>query len=294
MTPERNSPCPCGSGKKYKKCCGGTVEPKGPDNININRQIAYVGQVGRQREMFCETYAPRKRQGIAAIEERLQQHLATNNLTASCARGCGQCCRLFVTASLQECEIIVHYLYRHNDILDHFLKSYDGWRDRIARIRSCFQQINDLHQKITSREATAAERAQFNDECGRYAQAGNPCPFLKDNACSIYEVRPYVCAALIAVSPSDWCAVNHPRNSEAAYIQGSIKNDGRPQYFTLPAAREVVSSMPSLIYSLLHDGYAFLSTVPGLNNLRDEVERDPEVKSILISVGRLPGMSGYV
>ncbi len=20
--PERNSPCPCGSGKKYKKCCG--------------------------------------------------------------------------------------------------------------------------------------------------------------------------------------------------------------------------------------------------------------------------------
>ena len=21
-TPERNDPCPCGSGKKYKKCCG--------------------------------------------------------------------------------------------------------------------------------------------------------------------------------------------------------------------------------------------------------------------------------
>ncbi|WP_330970174.1 SEC-C metal-binding domain-containing protein, partial [Lysobacter sp. A3-1-A15] len=21
-TPERNAPCPCGSGKKYKKCCG--------------------------------------------------------------------------------------------------------------------------------------------------------------------------------------------------------------------------------------------------------------------------------
>ena len=22
QTPERNDPCPCGSGKKYKKCCG--------------------------------------------------------------------------------------------------------------------------------------------------------------------------------------------------------------------------------------------------------------------------------
>ena len=21
-TPDRNAPCPCGSGKKYKKCCG--------------------------------------------------------------------------------------------------------------------------------------------------------------------------------------------------------------------------------------------------------------------------------
>jgi uncharacterized protein YecA (UPF0149 family) len=22
----RNDPCPCGSGRKYKKCCGGTVQ----------------------------------------------------------------------------------------------------------------------------------------------------------------------------------------------------------------------------------------------------------------------------
>ena len=25
QTPSRNDPCPCGSGKKYKKCCGGKV-----------------------------------------------------------------------------------------------------------------------------------------------------------------------------------------------------------------------------------------------------------------------------
>jgi len=23
ISPSRNEPCPCGSGKKYKKCCGG-------------------------------------------------------------------------------------------------------------------------------------------------------------------------------------------------------------------------------------------------------------------------------
>ena len=25
----RNAPCPCGSGKKFKKCCGGSVQPAG-------------------------------------------------------------------------------------------------------------------------------------------------------------------------------------------------------------------------------------------------------------------------
>lgn len=32
MKPGRNDPCPCGSGKKYKKCCGATIpiEPERP------------------------------------------------------------------------------------------------------------------------------------------------------------------------------------------------------------------------------------------------------------------------
>jgi hypothetical protein len=25
ISPERNAPCPCGSGKKYKHCCGGST-----------------------------------------------------------------------------------------------------------------------------------------------------------------------------------------------------------------------------------------------------------------------------
>jgi hypothetical protein len=25
-TPARNAPCPCGSGKKYKRCCGANIE----------------------------------------------------------------------------------------------------------------------------------------------------------------------------------------------------------------------------------------------------------------------------
>ena len=43
----RNDPCPCGSGKKYKKCCGaagdsGVIINPDLDYISINREIAYT------------------------------------------------------------------------------------------------------------------------------------------------------------------------------------------------------------------------------------------------------------
>jgi predicted O-linked N-acetylglucosamine transferase (SPINDLY family) len=35
-TPGRNDPCPCGSGKKYKKCCMGKLEPREDYSRNLN------------------------------------------------------------------------------------------------------------------------------------------------------------------------------------------------------------------------------------------------------------------
>jgi len=280
LTPERNSHCPCGSGIKYKKCCAVTVCVK-PDRIVDNRLIAYKGHVGLQREKFCVAYTAQKRAGISALEEKLRNDLLANGKVASCAKGCSQCCRLFVSASLQECEVIVYYLYAHQDTLSHFLRSFDVWRNRITNIKRCFESINDLYQTITAGKAASDDRLRFEEECGAYAKANIPCPFLKSDACSIYEVRPYVCAGVVSVSPAEWCAASHPRRKEALYLKTSLETDGRPPYFTLPAASEVISSMPSLVYSILHDGYSFLATVPGLEGLKNRVAADPEVQSAL-------------
>lgn len=35
MKPERNDPCPCGSGKKYKKCCGTSQQQMGTDTSSV-------------------------------------------------------------------------------------------------------------------------------------------------------------------------------------------------------------------------------------------------------------------
>lgn len=293
MTSERNAPCPCGSGKKYKKCCAVVADAAKPDNIGINRLIAYKGQVGRQRKQFCVEYSVQKKAGIAALENKLSQDLAANNKTTACARGCSQCCRLFVVASLQECEVIVHYLYNHEEILAHFLRSFDAWKDRIARITRCFKAINDLYQQITTGEVSAENRQRFENECGLYAKANIPCPFLKDDACSIYEVRPYVCAGVVTVSPPEWCSVNHPRHPEAVYLKSSMGPESVPPYLTLPAAREIIASMPSLVFNLLYDGYNLLATVPGLEGLRNEVVGDPEVQAALAGRQYSAGMGGY-
>ena len=284
MSPERNAPCPCGSGKKYKKCCGAAAAIVTPDAIGLNRGIAYKGAVGRARQSFCESYAAQKKALIKGIEDALRRDIESAGKTISCGKGCGACCCLFVVASLRECEAVVHYLYRHEAALQHFIRAFDGWRDGIRRIEPTFRRINDLNQKITAKNATGEEKSRFDEECGAYARAGIFCPFLVDGACSIYEVRPFVCAAVVATTPPGWCQPSHPRHAEAVFFKTVMKSGCDMPYFALPRGKDVFASMPSLVYNILCDGYAALAAVPGLENLESQAMSDPEVRAILAGV----------
>ena len=59
MKPERNSPCPCGSGKKYKKCCAD--KGKAPSSAEINQLIALFNasrhsELESQARLLVERY----------------------------------------------------------------------------------------------------------------------------------------------------------------------------------------------------------------------------------------------
>jgi hypothetical protein len=187
-------------------------------------------------------------------------------------------------ASLQECEAIVYYLYQHQDVLEHFLRAFETWKDRVLRNQRCFQTINDLHQQITAGEGTDEGKKRFSEACAVYAHADITCPFILDGACSIYEVRPYVCAGVVATTPRDWCAFGHPRHSEAVFYKVSVKTAGDMPYFALPKTGEIISSMPSLVHDILLGGYSTLSTIPGLSNLRREALNDSDVQAILANL----------
>ena len=52
MKAERNNPCPCGSGRKYKKCCGAAASPKPSASNDLGRALALL-QAGRAGEALA-------------------------------------------------------------------------------------------------------------------------------------------------------------------------------------------------------------------------------------------------
>jgi Fe-S-cluster containining protein len=198
---------------------------------------------------------------------------------------------MFVVASLQECEAIAYYLYHHEAILQLFLGNFARWNNRILKIDGSFRNMNTLHARMTAGEASEAEIKQFDAECDRYALQDIPCPFLANNACSIYEIRPYVCARIVAVTPSEWCRAGHPRQSEALHLKAQVQFEKDMPYFEPPASDCIFSSMPFLVHRLLQEGYEALSSVPGLEKLKEEAYQDPDVQTTLRNLGAAPGSS---
>ena len=283
---ERNSPCPCGSGKKYKKCCGvNATSAHPPDPIAINRAVAYKGNIGHHRRAFCETYASAKKESLAEIETRLRQWAADTGKSITCHKGCGHCCAVYVFANLQESESITHYLYEHEDVLQHYLQQYPRWKERADRLFGVLSRIDKSHEKILLGSATEEDKRIFDEDLAAYAAQQNPCPFLRDNACTIYDVRPYVCAGIVSINSPEYCMPEHPLYNKKALIKAGFLPQNDMPYFMTTQSTVNFGCMPALVQQLLKHGYAFLSTIGGLESLRHQTVNDPEIRSTLAQFG---------
>lgn len=279
---ERNVPCQCGSDKKYKKCCGLNATPSSvPDHFAINRAIAYRGELGRRRRDFCKAYAAAKKVGLAEVETKLRQEAAKRGKAITCHKGCGHCCDIYVFADLQESESIVHYLYEHENALRHYQRQYPRWKEASDRLGDILSRIDKAQEKVLFGTATENDRQVFNESLTAYAALRNPCPFLQDNACTIYEVRPYVCAGVVSISPPEYCRPEHPSREDNLLIKADFLPQNDMPYFIPTKAAINFGCMPALVQQLLKYGYAFLSTIEGLEDLPRQAMDDPEVRATL-------------
>ena len=286
MEPARNAPCPCGSGKKFKRCCGASppsAPVRTPDKIDylaLNQAVAYKGKIGKMREDFCRQYIARKQTALQEIEKDQADKVAAMGEKITCRKGCATCCTQYILGTLQECEAIVYYLYQHEAALADFIRTYPIWRAKVRENEFIFKNIEDIAARCCKEGYTEKNRQDYQDAARWFLLLNIPCPFLSKGACSIHEVRPWNCAKPVVTTPSEWC---HPSTN--------VKNDVPNVYISrltpeeMPFYRDTGAINLLLVhlgvYEILKGGFTWLSGIAGLDNMDKEALNDPEVKEIL-------------
>jgi Fe-S-cluster containining protein len=259
---------------------GQTHAGSGADNLELNRAIAYEGKIGRQREDFCIQYAKCKQERFREIEVGQIKRVEASGEAITCKKGCTFCCLVYVEASIQDCEAIVYYLYHNESVLSVFLDDYPRWKDSARRNGNLFERCEQAaYAWRVSGQSEEALQA-FADALLFYKMQDIPCPFLHDHTCLIYEVRPDACAAHHATTPAEWCSPFHP-NQPKVYRATPATGSFDVSLFYRRLDRPVFLCMPAAVYEILQGGYVYLSAMPGLEGLADEVMEDAEVRATL-------------
>jgi Fe-S-cluster containining protein len=181
-------------------------------------------------------------------------------------------------ANIQECEAIVYYLYNNNNVLEAYLKNYTEWRKKLNENGDIFKNCARLWYEKRAPGAGQKEEDAYNAESVRYRDQGLACPFLIDGACSIYEVRPYLCAGTVSSTPSKWCAKSGS-NPPTIYRTQTPEIYNKSFYFK-ELDDYIFAFFPVTVYYILEGGYETLGIITGLKDLAATAMNEPEVKKI--------------
>jgi Fe-S-cluster containining protein len=255
-----NEPCPCGSGKKYKSCCGSsptiTEQELIRNQLITNRAVAYKGQIGIQRKNSCIDYLPKKKKILKELLIRQNEIALSKSETISCRKGCNYCCMLLVGATIQEVELIVYYLYQNEDLFNYFIEAYPPWILKVREVYDLLTKNQQTNDQFIDDKPTKGE-PQYDEPNNRllFAKKKLYCPFFRDGLCSIYEIRPFHCAGYFATTPSEWCNPLHPdfhkRRSYQTFER--IPCQYLP-FYNRSLAEPFLSFMPVMVYETLKLG----------------------------------------
>ncbi|HEY0785198.1 MAG TPA: YkgJ family cysteine cluster protein [Acidobacteriaceae bacterium] len=146
---------------------------------------------------------------VAATVEQVQ----AGGAQISCHAGCGACCRQLVPLSVFEAEALAQWIRslpaeQQDDLQHRFHTTLLTLRDSgvLARLKPELWQEGSLE----SREVVI-----------EYLAAKAPCPFLKDESCGIYPIRPLICREYLVTTPPEYC--EGPRLQEVEGVRMPLK-----------------------------------------------------------------------
>ncbi len=120
----------------------------------------------------------------------------------------------------------VIWMYRAADQLGLATKNVAPCKNGCAHC--CYQPVLVTPSEAKIIEESGAARINWDTELGNRPNkeyVGQPCPFLKDNKCSIYQVRPFSCRVHYSLDKDSMLCEVHPgENIQAPYL------DNRPLY----------------------------------------------------------------
>jgi Fe-S-cluster containining protein len=172
-----------------------------------------------------------------------QQRIAAAGLKISCARGCAACCRMLVPVSAPEAfalrDMVAALPEARRQTVRRALADTAARLER-AGLLAPLRQVAETDRPIADETMEPINRA--------YYALKLPCPFLENEACSIYDDRPAACRELLVTSPADWCQdmVNKPvravpvplRVSTILGLLWSELSGSPPRLIPLPLALE--------------------------------------------------------
>ncbi len=123
----------------------------------------------------------------------------------SCQKGCGVCCCQLVPLSPPEVFFLADYWRSLPPARRDMLKAKFDLIREVLRKKGIIERLEKI-------EDTAEHKALGRD----YFQLGLPCPFLEDNACSLYPLRPFSCREYNVTSPPELC--RDPINNEVKIV----------------------------------------------------------------------------
>jgi Fe-S-cluster containining protein len=153
----------------------------------------------------------------------------------SCCRGCSACCRA------QPVPITPPEAYALSLLVDRLPEPRQSevrarFADRARRLSEAGMASVYLNRDphLSQDDARTIARAYF--------RLGLVCPFLEEDACGIYEERPFVCRQYLVTSPASWCenpfensveVLPVPIAAATAFLDVTSENMGGDQ-FTIP------------------------------------------------------------
>lgn len=176
---------------------------------------------------------------LSAMDDRLIDaavaRLETTGKRISCAKGCSACCRTQpVPVTPPEASALARLVEALPEPRRGLVRS--AFAAAVGRLRAAglFDVYMSRDPDLTHGAAVAVAR--------RYMTLSVTCPFLADDACSIYADRPFVCRQYLVTSPPDLCAapldnpvqpVRAPAAFATAMLAAGEALSGRAQY-TVP------------------------------------------------------------